>query len=63
MVGNIRTFMFYVDGSYLKRNWGGVFENVAILVAIGVNEDGYREILGATEGIKENLASWVSFLQ
>lgn len=24
----------YVDGIYLKRNWGGEFENVAILVAI-----------------------------
>lgn len=26
----------YVDGIYLKRNWGGEFENVSILVAIGV---------------------------
>lgn len=32
----------YVDGIYLKRNWGGEFENVSILVAIGVDEDGYR---------------------
>ena len=32
----------YVDGIYLRRNWGGEFENVAILVAIAVNEDGYR---------------------
>ena len=30
----------YVDGIYLRRNWGGEFENVAILVAIAVNEDG-----------------------
>ncbi len=27
----------YVDGIYLRRNWGGEFENVAILVAIAVN--------------------------
>ena len=40
----------YVDGIYLKRNWGGEFENVNILVAIGVNEDGYREVIGAAEG-------------
>lgn len=53
----------YVDGIYLKRNWGGEFENVSILVAIGVNEDGYREVLGAAEGMKEDKASWVSFLQ
>jgi len=53
----------YVDGIYLKRNWGGEFENVSILVAIGVNEDGYREVLGAAEGMKEDKASWISFLQ
>ena len=29
----------YVDGIYLRRNWGGEYENVAILVAIAVNED------------------------
>ena len=40
----------YVDGIYLRRNWGGEFENVAILVAIAVNEDGYREVLGACRG-------------
>ena len=27
----------YVDGIYLRRNWGGEYENVAILVAIAVN--------------------------
>ena len=47
--------------------WGskvsGEFENVAILVAIAVNEDGYREVLGAAEGMKEDKASWVSFFQ
>ncbi len=53
----------YVDGIYLRRNWGGEFENVAILVAIAVNEDGYREVLGAAEGMKEDNASWVSFFQ
>ncbi len=53
----------YVDGIYLRRNWGGAFENVAILVAIAVNEDGYREVLGAAEGMKEDKASWISFFQ
>ncbi|MDD4369116.1 MAG: IS256 family transposase [Oscillospiraceae bacterium] len=53
----------YVDGIYLKRNWGGEFENVSILVALGVNEAGYREVIGAAEGMKEDKASWLSFLQ
>lgn len=53
----------YVDGIWLKRNWGGEYQNVSILVAIAVNEDGYREILGAAEGMKEDKASWVNFFQ
>ena len=53
----------YVDGIYLKRNWGGEFENVSVLVAIAVNEEGFREVLGAAEGMKEDKASWINFLQ
>ena len=52
----------YVDGIYLKRNWGGEFENVSVLVAIGVDEDGYREVIGAAEGMKEDKESWRNFL-
>ena len=53
----------YVDGIYLKRNWGGEYENVAVLVAIAVNEDGYREVLGAAEGMKEDKESWLEFFK
>ena len=53
----------YVGGIYLRRNWGGEYENVSVLVAIAVNEDGFREVLGAAEGMKEDKASWVSFFQ
>ena len=53
----------YIDGTYLKRSWGGEVKNVAILVAIGVAEDGYREVLGIAEGAKEDKASWLSFLR
>ncbi len=28
-----------------------------------VNEDGYREVLGAAEGMKEDKASWTNFFQ
>jgi len=45
------------------RNWGREYENVAILVAIAVNEDGYREVLGDAEGMKEDKVSWASFSQ
>jgi len=42
----------YLDGIWLKRSWGGEVRNIAILVAIGVRSDGYREILGVAEGMK-----------
>lgn len=51
----------YVDGVFLKRSWGGEVKNVSILIAIGVNKDGYREILGAAEGMKEDKESWKNF--
>ena len=44
----------YVDGIYLRRNCGGEYENVVILVAIAVNENGFREVLGGAEGMKED---------
>jgi transposase-like protein len=53
----------YVDGIYLKRNWGDSYENVAVLVAIGVDESGYREVLGAAEGMKEDKDSWYTIFQ
>jgi transposase-like protein len=53
----------YVDGIYLRRNWGGEYENVSVLVAIAINEDGYREVLGAAEGMKEDKASWTEFFK
>ena len=31
-------------------------------MAIGVDEDGYREVIGAAEGMKEDAESWKSFL-
>lgn len=52
----------YVDGIYLKRAWGGAYENVAVMVAIGVNDDGYREVIGAAEGFTESADCWRDFL-
>ena len=53
----------YLDGIALKRSWGGEVRNVSVLVAIGVNTEGYREVLGVAEGAKEDKASWCSFLR
>jgi putative transposase len=34
-----------------------------VLVAVGVREDGHREILGVCEGMKEDTESWRNFLR
>ena len=53
----------YLDGIVLKRTWADEIRNVSILVAFGVNEEGYREILGAMEGAKEDRAGWGKFVE
>jgi transposase-like protein len=52
----------YADGVFLKRNFGGELQNVSVLIAIGVDETGFREVLGAQEGAREDRASWRNFL-
>lgn len=53
----------FVDGIWLKRSWGGEVQNVSVLVAIGVNAEGYREVLGVSEGSREDGESWRQFLR
>jgi len=53
----------YLDGIVLKRSWAGEVRNVSLLVAIAVNNEGYREILGICEGAKEDKAGWSAFLK
>jgi putative transposase len=53
----------FLDGVWLKRSWGGEVRNVSVLVAVGVDAEGYREVLGVVEGAKEDKESWVGFLR
>ena len=53
----------FLDGLWLKRSWAGEVKNVSVLVAIGVDEDGYRQVLGVKEGAKEDKESWTGFLR
>ena len=38
-------------------------ETVSVLVAIGVDDTGHREVIGVAEGMKEDRASWEGFLR
>jgi putative transposase len=53
----------YLDGIVLKRTWADEVRNVSVLVAIGVDSDGFRQVLGAREGAKEDKAGWSGFLR
>lgn len=52
-----------LEGIWLKRSWGGKVKNISVLVALGVNEYGDREIIGVLEEAKKDKASWPSFLR
>src|SRR6201997_1010701 len=53
----------FLDGVWLKRSWGVEVKNVSVLIAIGVAQSGFREILGVSEGAKEDGPSWTAFLR
>ena len=53
----------FVDGVWRKRSWGGHVENVSVLVAIGINADGHREVIAVDEGMREDAASWERFFR
>ena len=50
-----------VDALVLKVREGGRVRAVSALVAVGVNEQGYREILGLQLGDSESERSWMAF--
>jgi transposase-like protein len=52
----------YLDGIVLKRSWAEEVKNVSVLVEVGVGSDGYRQILGVQEGLKEDKSGWSGFL-
>jgi putative transposase len=52
----------YLDALYEKVRYGGHVRDVAVLVAIGVNAQGYREILGLSVALSEQEVHWRDFL-
>jgi len=43
-----------LDGLWLERSWANEVKNVSVLVAIGVDVHGYRQVLGVKEGARED---------
>jgi len=53
----------WTGGIVMKVRVAGKYENVSLLVAIGVNPEGHREVLGIAPGFQEDKGSWLSFLR
>lgn len=53
----------YLDARYEKVRHNGSVVDVAVLVAIGVSETGYRQILGTSIALSEQEAHWRDFLR
>jgi transposase-like protein len=53
----------WIDASYLKVRRGGRIVSVAVIIAVGVNSDGRREVLGMEIGTSEAEPIWTEFLR
>jgi transposase-like protein len=53
----------WLDATYVKARRDHPIVSVAVIVAVGVNSDGRREVLGMTVGHSEAEPFWVEFLR
>ncbi|KQT60970.1 transposase [Methylobacterium sp. Leaf456] len=53
----------WIDATYVKAREAGRIVSVAVIVAVGVNADGRREVLGVATGASEAEVFWKAFLR
>src|ERR1700761_3934661 len=53
----------WIDATYVKVRQSGRIVSVAVIVAVGVNADGRREVLGMAIGPSEAEIFWTDFLR
>ena len=53
----------WLDATYLKVREAGRIVSVAAIIAVGVNSDGRREVLGLDIGLSEAETFWIEFLR
>jgi len=53
----------WIDATYVKVRQNGRIVSVAVIVAVGVNSDGRREVLGMDIGPSEAETFWTEFLR
>jgi len=53
----------WIDAAYVKARQAGRIISTAVIIAVGVNTDGRREVLGVATGPPGAEAFWKSFLR
>jgi len=53
----------WIDATYVKVRTGGHIVSVAVIIAVGVNTEGMREVLGMAVGPSEAEPFWTEFLR
>jgi len=53
----------WLDATYVKTRENGLIVSVAVIVAVAVNRDGRREVLGMAIGASEAETFWTAFLR
>jgi putative transposase len=53
----------WIDATYLKTREAGRIVSTAVILAVGVNSDGRREVLGVATGASEAEPFWTAFLR
>jgi putative transposase len=53
----------YLDATYLKVGWGARVTSMALLVCVGVEEEGFREVLAVEVAGTEKGAAYASLLR
>lgn len=71
--GRVKTFLerpiegswpyLWIDATYVKVREGGRIVSVAVIIAVAVNTDGRREVLGMAVGASEAETFWTQFLR
>jgi putative transposase len=53
----------WIDATYVKVRQAGRIVSVAVIIAVAVNTDGVREIVGVAVGPSEAEPFWLKFLR
>src|SRR4051794_9255327 len=53
----------WIDATYIKAREAGRIVSIAVIIAVGVNTDGRREVLGVAAGASEAEPFWTAFLR